>query len=367
MISFQQIDRMSLWSFLRSFCFSTLLLMSLYLVIEIFTLGRHGKREEIYLYLYILTSLPRFFSYSLSFGLMLGSCYYLSQCALSGELTAVSSLGCSLFRFIRWILLAAIFFGLLQFTITEFLTVPMRQKSNYFKSQYADRHPEKEKTQLYHSQNIRIEQEFYYIHLLNPSKKTIEGGFTYFQFNKQDRPIVFHEAESGFYQPQSGNWVFRKVRSIYFKSHLEIDRIEKKEQMSIRLHPDFLLFFLSSKPFNEMSIIELYRQIQTQKKLGLRSVRLTLEFHNRFAFPVLCLLLTLTGCIIGAFYCNPRMGGSMAQSFIFCVIVSFSYYALFSIGLSLASHGLIATQVVSWGPVLMYALLTWILLQRSRK
>ena len=367
MISFQQIDRMSLLGFIRSFCFSTLLLMSLYLVIEVFTLGRHGKREEIYLYLYIVTSLPRFFSYSLSFGLMLGSCYYLSQCSLSGELTAVSSLGCSLLRFIRWILLTAIFCGLLQFIITEFLTVPMRAKSNYFKAQYSSLNPVKPKTQLYHSQNIRIEQGFYYIHLLNPSKKTIEGGFTYLQFDKQDRPIVFHEAESGFYQSQTRNWVFRKVRSIYFKSHLEIDRIEKKEQMSIRLHPDFLLFFLSSKPFNEMTITELYRQIQTQTKLGIRSVHLTLEFHNRFTFPVLCLLLTLTGCIIGAFYCNPRMGGSMAQSFIFCVLISFGYYALFSIGLSLTGHGLMAPQVVSWGPVLIYALVTWLLLQGSRK
>ena len=91
---------------------------------------------------------------------------------------------------------------------------------------------------------------------------------------------------------------------------------------------------------------------------GWRDARV--ELHQRFAFPVACLVFALIAVPLGA---QPRRGGRAAGSLLAVVVIA-SYYLLFIVGAGLARQGVLPPSVGMWIANLVLALIGVALLPR---
>jgi lipopolysaccharide export system permease protein len=103
---------------------------------------------------------------------------------------------------------------------------------------------------------------------------------------------------------------------------------------------------LSRKRLREMTLSEIWQQVQTLKVSGGSHLRPLVEWHKRAALPVSCLVLVFVGAPVGSL--NRRTGrlGGIAISAGSLLL----YYILVTAGSSLAETGAISPTLGVWGP-----------------
>lgn len=103
---------------------------------------------------------------------------------------------------------------------------------------------------------------------------------------------------------------------------------------------------LSRKRLREMTLGEIWQQVQMLKVSGGSHLRALVEWHKRTALPVSCLVLVFVGAPIGSL--NRRTGrlGGFAISAGSLLL----YYILVTAGSSLAETGAISPTLGVWGP-----------------
>jgi LPS export ABC transporter permease LptG/LPS export ABC transporter permease LptF len=79
--------------------------------------------------------------------------------------------------------------------------------------------------------------------------------------------------------------------------------------------------------------------------------RYQIELHNRFAFPVACLVLMLVGVPLGV---ASRRGGK-SSGFVFTILLVFVYYFLSSTGIALGHQSKLPAFLAVWSANLMFA------------
>ncbi|MGB8494262.1 MAG: LPS export ABC transporter permease LptF [Candidatus Acidiferrum sp.] len=84
------------------------------------------------------------------------------------------------------------------------------------------------------------------------------------------------------------------------------------------------------------------RDLWGDRGKGWRDARV--ELHQRFAFPVACLVFALIAVPLGA---QPRRGGRAAGSLLAVVVIA-AYYLLFIVGAGLARQGVLQPSVGMW-------------------
>jgi lipopolysaccharide export system permease protein len=103
---------------------------------------------------------------------------------------------------------------------------------------------------------------------------------------------------------------------------------------------------LSRKRVREMTLGEIWQQVQTLRVGGGNHLRALVEWHKRIALPVSCLVLVFVGAPVGGL--NRRTGrlGGFAISAGSLLL----YYILVTAGSSLAETGAISPLLGVWGP-----------------
>jgi LPS export ABC transporter permease LptG len=91
-----------------------------------------------------------------------------------------------------------------------------------------------------------------------------------------------------------------------------------------------------------------------------KSVEARLELHQRFALPLACLLLALTGVPLGV---SSRKSGK-SSAFVVTVAFAFLYYMALVSLIGLARENKISAQIAAWAPNAIFALTAIILLLR---
>jgi lipopolysaccharide export system permease protein len=85
-----------------------------------------------------------------------------------------------------------------------------------------------------------------------------------------------------------------------------------------------------------------------------------IEFHQRFALPLACILLALVGIPLGV---SSRKGGKSA-AFVVTVLVAFLYYLAFITLIGLAKKGSLPVPIAVWTPDVVFSIAGVILLAR---
>jgi LPS export ABC transporter permease LptG/LPS export ABC transporter permease LptF len=84
---------------------------------------------------------------------------------------------------------------------------------------------------------------------------------------------------------------------------------------------------------------------------GPDSKRFLIELHNRFSFPVACLVLMLVGVPLGV---ASRRGGK-SSGFVFTILLVFVYYFLSSTGIALGRQNKLPAFLAVWSANLLFA------------
>ncbi|WP_321472641.1 LptF/LptG family permease [uncultured Paludibaculum sp.] len=94
-----------------------------------------------------------------------------------------------------------------------------------------------------------------------------------------------------------------------------------------------------------------------------KSLEARIEFHQRLALPLACLLLALTGIPLGV---SSRKGGRSA-AFVITVVFAFFYFTMLVSLISLAREGKMPAELAVWMPNGLFAVAAFVLLLRLER
>lgn len=121
-----------------------------------------------------------------------------------------------------------------------------------------------------------------------------------------------------------------------------------------------------NKTVQEMDVGPLFRRVYGRDRGKLSHedyIDSAIELHQRFALPLACVLLGLTGIPLGI---SSRKGGKSA-AFVMTVLVAFLYYLAFITLIGLAKKGSLPVPVAVWIPDAVFAVIGVVLLSRLEK
>lgn len=116
-----------------------------------------------------------------------------------------------------------------------------------------------------------------------------------------------------------------------------------------------------SNNFLEMDTVPLWRHIREHPRAETIDARL--EFHQRIALPLACLLLALAGVPLGI----SRRKAGKSTAFVVSVLLALLYYTSMISLQQMARRGALPAELATWGPNLIFVLLAVVLLARLER
>jgi LPS export ABC transporter permease LptG/LPS export ABC transporter permease LptF len=116
-----------------------------------------------------------------------------------------------------------------------------------------------------------------------------------------------------------------------------------------------------NKTVQELDTWPLYKRVYRHQGVPLtreQYVDAAVEFHQRFALPLACLLLALVGIPLGI---SSRKGGKSA-ALILTVLIAFTYYMAFISLIGLAKKGSLPVPLAVWTPDFVFSIIGILLL-----
>jgi LPS export ABC transporter permease LptG/LPS export ABC transporter permease LptF len=119
-----------------------------------------------------------------------------------------------------------------------------------------------------------------------------------------------------------------------------------------------------NKTVQEMDTGPLYKRVYRRHDLSRGDyVDAAIEFHQRLALPLACVLLALVGIPLGI---SSRKGGKSA-AFVITVLLAFLYFLGYITLIGLAKKGTLPVPVAAWTPDVVFAIAGLIMLSRLEK
>jgi len=115
-----------------------------------------------------------------------------------------------------------------------------------------------------------------------------------------------------------------------------------------------------SKPVIEMDTIPLYRLAYDDKEDPKRTLEARIEFHQRLALPLACMLLALTGIPLGV---GSRRSGK-SSAYVLTVGLAFLYFMGRITAIHFALEGTLPAGLAVWIPNIAFAILGFTMLAR---
>lgn len=120
----------------------------------------------------------------------------------------------------------------------------------------------------------------------------------------------------------------------------------------LSLERPFQDIWLTHRTPEEMSAKELWKEIKTWKKSGVRSVEIMLmEFHCKFAIPFACLILAMIAPPFAHRF--ARKGGSIG-GFLVAILLFFVYYNAYLLFRMLGTNHLLPPFLAAWAPNIIF-------------
>ncbi|NOQ20922.1 MAG: LPS export ABC transporter permease LptG [Desulfobacterales bacterium] len=289
---------------------------------------------------YLQLKLPQIIAQITPIGLLLAVLIAFGLMNKNNEIIALKSGGVSVYYLLRPVLTIAVFLAILLFSLSEIVVPITISKANKIWLMEVKNKP----TITSKQRNIWIKghRAIYFIQYFNPQNQTISGVILNF-FDKEFKLTRRVDAKKGVYV--QGKWVF------YDSMEQVLD--EESAIYNVRLHSqkaenvDFLPEDLMRvfKKSDEMNIAELFTYIKEVELEGYDATTFRVDFHARFAYPVLSIIVCLMGTGI-AVKRKSREGPSV--SIAFGAVMVFLYWVLHSFCLSLGYGGLLPPVISAW-------------------
>jgi lipopolysaccharide export system permease protein len=205
----------------------------------------------------------------------------------------------------------------------------------------------------------------FFFHKVDPAELAVQGVFIQDERQTEVLTIVGKRAEI-FYQKDQNHLTFLVDNGIITRVGDDFTASQavsfKSYELSLSLDELFDEATDNSKGKREMTLIELYQKMQKGPSEAAR--RYGLEFHQRLALPLSCLLLGLISVPLGTIF-NQR---SRMTGITFGLCTFLAYYVILSAGKGFAETDMIPAWAAVWTPnvlTLSAAVYLWTKSQRE--
>lgn len=343
---------------LRSWIFYLLVLLisfsGIYMIFDFFQLLGDIVRNQIavgvileyYWYLapqviYLMLPLSILVATLVSFGLM----------SKSNEITAIKSAGISLYRLCVPVLVAAGLLSGTMFVLGNNYLPSTNQRQDGLRNEVKGKAPQT----LYRPDRQWIygrSDKIYNYRFFDPDQNVF-ADLAVFEID----PATFHihrriYASRAFWEPHIRDWVLENgwVRDLAEGHVQDYRHFSVSTFKEINEEPAY--FKKEVKPSEQMSVIELRRYIHEIKQSGFDAVRLSVDFYQKFSYPLIAFVVTL---IAIPFSFSTGQRGALA-GIALSIGIAMVYWTVSSLFGAMGNLGQLPPAIAAWSPDALFAL-----------
>ena len=290
---------------------------------------------------------------------MLGTVLTLSGFNRTNELVAIYSIGVGLTQIMSIIIALVLIICCVSLVVQDrVLPVLFKKKTIYYWQEMKGRRDFsfdiRHDKVWYRSKNL-----IYNLKTFDPKTQKIKGMSVY-QFDDNFHLQHVLEAKEATYTERG--WKLYNGAETTFINHKDFPKTAKfaEKELVIRETPDD--FEQIEKEVDGLRLKELYSYIAKIKDSGIDSKTYEVKYHSKISMS----LIPLVMCILAVpFYTRQRRQGGAGRDLAIGFVVTFFYWLLYSIGLSLGSNGAVPPLLAAWLPSLLFLGLAGYLLWRD--
>jgi lipopolysaccharide export system permease protein len=337
------VDKYLAREILKSLVVVLAVVVGLYIIVEFFNKADNFMEAGLpisRLLRYLQLKLPQIITQITPVGILLAILIAFGLMNKNNEIIALKSGGVSVYYLLRPVLTIAVFLSILLFCLSEIVVPITISKANKIWLMEVKNKP----TITSKQKNIWIKghRAIYFIQYFNPQNRSISGVILNF-FDNEFKLARRVDANRGLYIKDK--WVFYDSMEQVLDGETEIYNVQfhaqKAEDVDF-LPEDLMRAFKKSE---EMNIAELFRYTQEVESEGYDATPFRVDFHARFAYPVLSIIVCIMGIGI-AVKRKSREGPSV--SIAFGALLVFLYWVFNSFCLSLGYGGMLPPVISAW-------------------
>ncbi len=361
-LTLKRIDRYIIKKFLSTYIFLIAIVILIAIIfdynekIDKFTQS-HVSLERI-IFDYYLNFIPYFSNLFSPLFVFIAVIFFTSKLAGNSEIIAMKSTGMSFRRLLRPYMIAA---GLIAIT-TFLLGAYVIPRGNVQRVEFDNTYIKKKKSTI--AENVQMQVDTgvvaYITHFDNESKSGY--GFSLDKFI--DKKLISHlTAQNIQYDTLSDrrySWTLRMYRIRTLKGMRETITSGEKLDTIVMMEPSD--FFYVKNQQETMTLPQLNEFIHKQKLRGAPNIStFEVEYHKRFAMPFAAFILT----IIGVSLSSQKRKGGMGFSLGIGLALSFGYILFQTISATFATNAGFPAMLAVWIPNIVFAIIAYILYQRT--
>ena len=291
------------------------------------------------LFLYYL---PKMAAAAIPMSCLLAALLGFNKLSANSELVALKSSGISFNRIIRPVIILAFLVSIGAFFLNETLVpVSERAAANVMAYEVYKQSPPvfKEKVFLKEESGGSLKRVIYV------NRMDIKDGMM--------SDVVVQEFENGLLSrlvsAEKGEWIDGswwleegKVFEITKENDVSLLFTFDKQALQLNLNPEEAA--RSSRTPDEMTLNELFREIEMMKQKGMDVSKIVMIMNLRFSVPWACLVLAIVGAAVGSRPQRSSSGMGLGLS----VIIVFVYYIILSFTQSLGDAGYLHPVFAAW-------------------
>lgn len=358
----QLIDRYILKLFLLFLIGGLLVFVTLFLTVDVMSFAlRNAEASGGALFRYYSYKTPAVIYQLLPVACLMATLFTLSNLNRTNELTALFSLGMSLFRVAVPILLAVVVVSMAGFGMADRLLPKFAQRANYIEYVEILKRPGMYATVKTNKIWYRTENILFNIKTLNPEARKAQG-ITLYYFDPNwslTQLITADEVDM-----QGSQWNLKDGLVTLFGTESSFPLTKSFTTKTIAMNEDLTDIQSTTNSSDVMSLKELGRFIERNKEAGLDTLRYEVDYHAKFGFAFAALVMSMIGVPLSA--SRARSGGTFVNLGI-CLAMAFVYWGLYNSGITLGQHGYIPPIVAAWGPNLAALAVAFLLLKRLKR
>ena len=271
---------------------------------------------------------------------LLSSIVTLGILSKNSEIIAITASGVSIYRIIAPVIVISMLVSIGSLVGNESILPYTNQRVKYIESTGL----EKKNPRGSFKQNrilYRSNSSIYNINVFDPQKNTLKG-ITIYYFDKDFNLIRRIDANTARWINKK--WYFYDVSSRSFDNGGEVGMERWHEKIiSIPETPDD--FKTVEKSADEMSYSELKSYIKKIEAEGYDATKYLVDMHAKLAFPFVDIIMPLFGI---SFALRTGRGRGIISGIGISIIISFGYWVILSIALSLGHNGTLPPIVSAW-------------------
>lgn len=337
------IDRYIIRTFLGTYFFSILLIISVSVVFDINEKIDDFLKPEVSLYEivvhYYLNFIPYYANMFSPLFVFISVIFFTSRLAENTEIIAMLSSGLSFKRLLRPYFLAASVISSLSFVLNNYVIPPGTKMRLDFENKYI----RNKRTE--YAEGVQLELKPNVIFFIQSYTRTSKTGYQVAldQFDKGDL-VRRLTADKAIYDTL-GRWQLHNYRERVFYRYRE--QLKTGEQLDTLLGVDPEDFLITGNDVETLTTPQLRKYISTQQARGVGNVQLfSIELNKRYASVFSAFILTFIGATLSARKVKNGMGLNIAIG----IGLSFGYILFMEVTSTFALSGQMPSWVAAWLP-----------------